>query len=219
MSLAKRYEEFTGSPPGGLRCHVCGAPADKKCSKCHVTRYCSEACQRAHWPHHKAACKVDRKAPAPDFEADVFRINDRCLHGAPASSTPAGQAAQSLCMKILPTMGSGDSTAELAALVHYVKANPAAARNPGLPRALASMSLDAFGNNDGGIARTFLRAANFIEEFAAHGEAFLLALHSSVADQPALRGMNAFLENTLSRSGLIEALRLRTTCTCLAPGC
>ncbi|TFY52430.1 hypothetical protein EVJ58_g10022 [Rhodofomes roseus] len=31
-----------------------------KCSNCDLTRYCSVACQRAHWPEHKVFCKTPK---------------------------------------------------------------------------------------------------------------------------------------------------------------
>ena len=48
-------------------CCGCGARDDergsmRKCGRCLVARYCSEACQRAHWAAHKAACV---RAPPP----------------------------------------------------------------------------------------------------------------------------------------------------------
>ena len=215
MDYSERYESFTSVTPAGLRCFACGAPADKKCSKCHGARYCSEACQRKHWPHHKAACKVDRKEPAPERETDAFKINTRCLHGAPPGSSAAGKAAQALMFSTMQTIGHADATVQLAGMERWVRANPKMAREPGLPLAIASMALDAFGNNDGGIARGFLRTAGFIESFVKHGDAFLAALHLSEADQPALHDLNALLEKTLSRRGVIEALRARTSCGCL----
>jgi hypothetical protein len=38
-------------------CAVCGAPADSLCAGCKKVAYCSSACQRTHWPTHKAICK------------------------------------------------------------------------------------------------------------------------------------------------------------------
>ncbi|KAI9325627.1 hypothetical protein BDR26DRAFT_878961 [Obelidium mucronatum] len=47
----------------GATCHVCFAGGStKKCSECRVIRYCSEACQKAHWPAHKLMCKLIHKA-------------------------------------------------------------------------------------------------------------------------------------------------------------
>lgn len=212
MDYSERYESFTSVTPAGLRCFACGAPADKKCSKCHGARYCSEACQRKHWPHQ---CKVDRKEPAPERETDAFKIDTRCLHGAPPGSSAAGKAAQALMFSTMQTIGHADATVQLSGMERWVRANPKMAREPGLPLAIASMALDAFGNNDGGIARGFLRTAGFIESFVKHGDAFLAALHLSEADQLALHDLNALLEKTLSRRGMIEALRARTSCGCL----
>ncbi|GMJ15819.1 hypothetical protein HRI_005251100 [Hibiscus trionum] len=40
-------------------CQVCSNPASKKCSRCKSVRYCSLACQQAHWKVHKTKCKVN----------------------------------------------------------------------------------------------------------------------------------------------------------------
>jgi ankyrin repeat protein len=36
----------------------CGGAGIKKCTGCKQARYCGQACQLAHWPAHKAACKA-----------------------------------------------------------------------------------------------------------------------------------------------------------------
>eukprot|EP00198_Chlamydomonas_reinhardtii_P001961 XP_001691297.1 predicted protein [Chlamydomonas reinhardtii] len=51
---------------GGSNCASCGTappagnPPFQHCGKCRTVRYCSRACQLAHWPQHKPVCK-----PAP----------------------------------------------------------------------------------------------------------------------------------------------------------
>ena len=40
--------------PGGDR----EFPILKACSQCHLAKYCSPACQKMHWPHHKKYCKA-----------------------------------------------------------------------------------------------------------------------------------------------------------------
>ena len=39
-------------------CAACGNSADKKCTGCHMTFYCSQECQHAHWKTHKPNCRV-----------------------------------------------------------------------------------------------------------------------------------------------------------------
>jgi hypothetical protein len=41
------------------------------CSKCHAVRYCSTACQRAHWRAHKASCISTKDV----YEANVAKYN------------------------------------------------------------------------------------------------------------------------------------------------
>ncbi|XP_062565075.1 zinc finger MYND domain-containing protein 10 homolog [Armigeres subalbatus] len=66
-SIAKRLavaynthilEQFSG--PDTIRslkqCFSCGKPAEKKCSKCNSTYYCSRNCQIADWTKHKELC-------------------------------------------------------------------------------------------------------------------------------------------------------------------
>ena len=37
-------------------CAYCEEPASQKCGQCKAVRYCSCACQRAHWSVHRAHC-------------------------------------------------------------------------------------------------------------------------------------------------------------------
>ncbi|KAH9924940.1 hypothetical protein B0H21DRAFT_826677 [Amylocystis lapponica] len=55
--LRKRSGEE--APMDEKKCDECGATdaALKICAKCHSARYCSTACQRAHWPAHKRTCQ------------------------------------------------------------------------------------------------------------------------------------------------------------------
>ena len=51
---------------GGFVCRACGKhPAVGKpllqCSRCNGASYCNATCQRAHWPQHKALCKLHAK--------------------------------------------------------------------------------------------------------------------------------------------------------------
>lgn len=52
------------------QCLVCGSSQNvSKCSRCRLAFYCSAACQKEHWPHHRVVCKPqprDMKPPARD---------------------------------------------------------------------------------------------------------------------------------------------------------
>ncbi|PCH40852.1 hypothetical protein WOLCODRAFT_117801 [Wolfiporia cocos MD-104 SS10] len=59
--FAVSYLEAVGRDPSLYRCYVCrgkGKPKIMTCSGCKKVRYCSEACQKRHWPVHKAKCKM-----------------------------------------------------------------------------------------------------------------------------------------------------------------
>ena len=63
------------------RCGHCGGPGKLRCTGCHVTIYCSRACQKSAWPSHKVPCRR-RHAPAPPRDAalDFWRphLPDSC---------------------------------------------------------------------------------------------------------------------------------------------
>ncbi|KAI0671123.1 hypothetical protein C8Q78DRAFT_973674 [Trametes maxima] len=43
-----------------MPCQVCYSDADRVCSSCKYTRYCSEACQKADWKTHKKGCEMQQ---------------------------------------------------------------------------------------------------------------------------------------------------------------
>lgn len=60
--------------PTAHACAHCGGSESpqKVCSRCKATRYCSPACQAAHWPVHKALCVPPPPTPALSPAATVF---------------------------------------------------------------------------------------------------------------------------------------------------
>ncbi|KAK7352614.1 hypothetical protein VNO80_18038 [Phaseolus coccineus] len=53
-----RHDAMPGLPMDDSLCAVCRNPGSKKCSRCKSVRYCSQACQEAHWKsEHKMRCK------------------------------------------------------------------------------------------------------------------------------------------------------------------
>ena len=53
-----------------LRCVVCDAPASWRCAQCHVTKYCSRACQKRDWgKRHKSFCSDVLEVRAENWEA------------------------------------------------------------------------------------------------------------------------------------------------------
>ena len=75
---------FSNSRPAPLLCHACGKKAEHKCGSCSAALYCSEACQRAHWVHHKKPCSVDRQDTS-EAQAEYY-IDHKCRHGGPDPS-------------------------------------------------------------------------------------------------------------------------------------
>ncbi|GAA0185681.1 cysteine protease [Lithospermum erythrorhizon] len=56
-SLNSRKRGFYMAADATEPCAVCGKLTKKRCSRCKIISYCSEACQRSHWiSEHKAKC-------------------------------------------------------------------------------------------------------------------------------------------------------------------
>jgi len=58
LELAALFDEDESREPFKLCCAACSKTDCRlyACSKCHAVRYCSTACQRAHWRAHKVSC-------------------------------------------------------------------------------------------------------------------------------------------------------------------
>ncbi|KZV59582.1 hypothetical protein PENSPDRAFT_740613 [Peniophora sp. CONT] len=72
-------------------CTVCGSAEAKSCSGCKIERYCSSACQKAHWKDHKDMCRYMQGGTWTDFTfTDAPTFNGQKLVGATigTSSTP-----------------------------------------------------------------------------------------------------------------------------------
>jgi TPR repeat protein len=55
----ERYVHIQAAAPVVAEpCAKCGVPAANRCARCLNIKYCSIACQHAHWKMHKASCKV-----------------------------------------------------------------------------------------------------------------------------------------------------------------
>ena len=68
-SSSSEPQAFTPSLIG--LCAHCGAPADKRCSKCKITHYCSTEHQRDSWKLHKKTCGQPLPTAADVLEAPV----------------------------------------------------------------------------------------------------------------------------------------------------
>jgi len=63
MTLEERRMALPSVGCWSPRCRSMATPAEDtlgtlECSQCLVAKYCSAACQKAHWKAHKAACKT-----------------------------------------------------------------------------------------------------------------------------------------------------------------
>ena len=63
-------------PKQSHQCCFCKRFADvdvkfKRCSGCHATKYCSNHCQKKHWPEHKSLCKTTQQLIAHNQASSV----------------------------------------------------------------------------------------------------------------------------------------------------
>jgi hypothetical protein len=45
------------------------------CARCGSAKYCSKACQEAHWPTHKSRCKEQRQARGRGLHSSTSQLN------------------------------------------------------------------------------------------------------------------------------------------------
>jgi ankyrin repeat protein len=86
---------------GARRCGV----ACKLCSSCHSVRYCSIACQRSHWPTHKASCKASSKANANSGSSS----GGGSTRSAPATGSNSGTKAAVVAMDLHRAAAAGQT--------------------------------------------------------------------------------------------------------------
>ena len=113
-------------------------------------------------------------------------------------------------------VGSG----ELILIEEFIYKNPYAVTKDAV-HFLVSCSVDAFYNNDSGVARILVRCALFLESYLMSPATFLSDLHSEKPLDSMCAGIKHFkseLNNTESRIGLLQFLEARTSpyCTCLS---
>jgi len=223
-------------------CFLCGKLGQLKCGKCKVSRYCSKECQGKHWATHKKACKIDSEAHVhvPKVEARGFCFDPNCYHGAPEPGSSKGAVAAINFVTHLESeklscrydeMSSAEKTYfVIDACKIFCEDNPKDATRPEISQILWSMALEAFMDSQGGTCRELMRPAAFFECFAIGGAGFIESLtynpsdstkESSDAasptplDNPGYIRLMEFLQQTVSRKGLVEALKLRITCGCM----
>ncbi|KAG5030882.1 hypothetical protein AAZX31_06G054500 [Glycine max] len=109
-NTASKYFEIEATfhaMPGPLTdhslCAVCRNPANKKCSRCKSVRYCSQACQQAHWKsEHKMRCK-EFQGSASVMNLDQTEVTNRVFKASAAVNTSTSSIA------LIPECGRGTS--------------------------------------------------------------------------------------------------------------
>ena len=103
MTTIKRWPRFRPHWRRFQRrlCHNCpacahlGEPRYMVCSGCGMARYCSEECQREHWPRHQEEClavqAIIAERDAMEVEREVAKL-EACAHRKAASITELQKA-------------------------------------------------------------------------------------------------------------------------------
>jgi len=69
--IAMRCWQETNVPRPANSCQMCSWPAETRCSRCRVVRYCSRHCQAADYPTHKLNCVAVASSSAGDDGTDA----------------------------------------------------------------------------------------------------------------------------------------------------
>ena len=201
-----------------LRCFHCGKENPPlKCGKCGVALYCEKKCQKGNWSYHKKICSVDAASPEvlrdSVFERDSLIFNDSCRHGGPDPDASCSSSFIKVA-QVLALLQAETDMHEHLNLMH----NFARSHDPDIlvARVCASMAMDAFADNNGGLSRLLMRLACFVECYVEERRAYREAFRTG-GNPPSLKKLEVFLETTMSRAGLVAELRSRATCSCLLP--
>ena len=76
MATSVGEPDVAEKPKQSHQCCFCKRFADvavkfKRCSGCHATKYCSNRCQKKHWPEHKSLCKTIQELIARNQASSV----------------------------------------------------------------------------------------------------------------------------------------------------
>jgi len=78
----------------------------QRCGWCKVTRYCSTACQKAHWPDHRSACPPKgTSSELPEDEIQLVMDYGRRVNPPSPLPSPAPQPLTPFCCFIRVQMG------------------------------------------------------------------------------------------------------------------
>ncbi|XP_042476214.1 ubiquitin carboxyl-terminal hydrolase 19-like isoform X2 [Macadamia integrifolia] len=82
-------DEMLAVAGDGDGCAVCGNSTNKKCSRCKIVRYCSQACQAEHWKSiHKSECKVVKSSGSISLIPSVSDARRRAVFVDKSPSDP-----------------------------------------------------------------------------------------------------------------------------------
>jgi hypothetical protein len=79
-----------------LRCRLCGAPGEARCSLCETTAYCGAACQHEDWRAHKCVCAHLARARAFALDAGAGADADTNMDADADADAGAGAAADAI---------------------------------------------------------------------------------------------------------------------------
>ena len=100
-NIKSRLQKTLMDKCGNSECqNASDASTLSECAACHQIRYCCRDCQKAHWPHHKEACKAARKKKEEEEAAKQQKVLEALqelgLQGATTTTDTSDNAATSL---------------------------------------------------------------------------------------------------------------------------